>query len=242
MQLPATWGKTAGRAPSGPGGGRRHQRLTFGTLNVQGLSDHTLRMLLADGPDEGDTRRRAVDTWLHGDVIGITELHAGEKHQRWAEESGGRFACSALPGEKDPAGGVGLILSVGAVRALKGDVQVEAGGRIIWVRFVGEFHDFFVLVVYVPHRGRTAPPFQEEVMEQVAGVLRKHSKPGDCISLMGDFNGRLGRGRGGKGARVGRFTPHPREDEGGRLLRTIMEEFELWAPRTFFFDRWRLCC
>ena len=196
MQLPPTWGKTAGRAPSGPGGGRRHQRLTFGTLNVQGLSDHTLRMLLADGPDEGDTRRRAVDTWLHGDVIGITELHAGEKHQRWAEESGGRFACSALPGEKDPAGGVGLILSVGAVRALKGDVQVEAGGRIIWARFAGEFHDFFVLVVYVPHRGRTAPPFQEEVMEQVAEVLRKHSKPGDCISLMGDFNGRLGRGRG----------------------------------------------
>ena len=182
---------------------------------VQGLSDHTLRMLLADGPDEGDKRRRAVDTWVHGDIIGITELHVGEKHLRWAEESGGRFACSALPGEKDPAGGVGLILSVGAVRALKGDVQVEAGGRIIWARFAGEFHDFFVLVVYVPHRGRTAPPFQEEVMEQVAGVLRKHTKPGDCISLMGDFNGRLGRGRGGKGARVGRFTPHPREDEGG---------------------------
>jgi hypothetical protein len=67
MQLPPTW-KTAGR-------GRRHQRLTFGTWNVQGLSDHTLRMLLADGPDEGDKRRRAVDTWLHGDIIGITELH-----------------------------------------------------------------------------------------------------------------------------------------------------------------------
>jgi hypothetical protein len=49
----------------------------------------------------------------------------GEKHQRWAEESGGRFACSALPGEKDPAGGAGLILSVGAVRALKGDVHVQ---------------------------------------------------------------------------------------------------------------------
>jgi hypothetical protein len=37
-------------------------------------------MLLADGPDEGDTWRRAVETWLHGDIIGITELHAGEKH------------------------------------------------------------------------------------------------------------------------------------------------------------------
>jgi hypothetical protein len=110
QQLPPTW-KTARR-------GRRHQRLTFSTWNVQGLSDHTLRMLLADGPDEGDKRRRAIDTWLHGDIIGITELHVGEKHQRWAEESGGRFACSALPGEKDPAGGVGLILSAGAVRAL----------------------------------------------------------------------------------------------------------------------------
>ena len=76
QQLPPTW-KTAGR-------GRRHQRLTFSTWNVQGLSDHTLRMLLADGPDEGDKRRRAVDTWVHGDIIGITELHVGEKHLRWA--------------------------------------------------------------------------------------------------------------------------------------------------------------
>jgi hypothetical protein len=33
-------------------------------------------------------------------------------------------------GNKDPAGGVGLILSVGAVRTLKGDKQVEGGGRI----------------------------------------------------------------------------------------------------------------
>jgi hypothetical protein len=52
-------------------------------------------------------------------------LHAGGKHQRWAEESGGRFTCS-----KDPAGGVRLIISVGAVSALKGDVHVETGEPI----------------------------------------------------------------------------------------------------------------
>jgi hypothetical protein len=57
-------------------------------------------------------------------------LHADDKHQRWAEESGGRFTCSALPGQKDPAGGVRLILSVGAVSALKGDVHVQTGEPI----------------------------------------------------------------------------------------------------------------
>ena len=87
------------------GKGHQHPPLVLSTLNVQGLSEQMLRMLLANGPEEADNRNRSMSTWLNGNVVGITELHARDKHQRWAEESGGRFLCSALPDEKDPAGG-----------------------------------------------------------------------------------------------------------------------------------------
>ena len=73
-QLPDKW-QSAGR-------GHRHQPLTFGTLNVQGLSDRTYGMLMADGPEEGDLHQRAVTTWQNRDIVGITEMHARDKHQR----------------------------------------------------------------------------------------------------------------------------------------------------------------
>ena len=69
-------------------------------------------------------------------------------------------------------------------------------------------------------------------MSQVAAVLRQHAKPGECIVLMGDINGRLGRSS--QDGRIGQFTPHQREDEGGKLLRQIMEEFDLWASQTHY--------
>ena len=121
QQTPAKW-RTAGR-------GHKHQPLTFSTLNVQGLSDLTYSMLLADGPEEGDQQRRAVTTWQNGDVIGLTELHTRTKHERWAEESGGRFLCGALPDDRDPAGGVGMVLSRSAAKALKGEAKVTPGIR-----------------------------------------------------------------------------------------------------------------
>eukprot|EP01052_Picozoa_sp_SAG31_P023928 SAG31_NODE_2003_length_6688_cov_2.812415_7_plen_101_part_00 len=33
---------------------------------------------------------------------------------------------------------------------------------------------------------------------------------------------------------TGAYTPHATEDEGGKLMREIMEEFGLFAPQTFF--------
>ena len=93
------------------GGKKRSTALTFSTLNVQGLNGHTLRMLLADGPEEGDTQRRATDTWLQNDVVGITETHARAQHEVWAADSSGRFLCGEIPPDSDPAGGVGLVLS-----------------------------------------------------------------------------------------------------------------------------------
>eukprot|EP01050_Picozoa_sp_SAG11_P041001 SAG11_NODE_18134_length_499_cov_0.770000_1_plen_131_part_10 len=109
----------------------------------------------------------------------------------------------------------------------------------MWARIAGEFKgaDYFALAVYVPHHAKKAPPFQEETMEAVADALRRLTKPGDQIFLMGDFNGRLARGKAKGvmgGGRTGAYTPHTREDAGGRMLREIMEEFDLFAPQTFF--------
>ena len=90
-----------------------------------------------------------------------------------------------------------------------------------------------ILNVYVPHRGRKAPPFMEDTMEQVANLVREKRKASDCVVVMGDMNGRLQRGDTGS-KRVGPYTPHERGDEGGCLMGEMMEEFDLWAPLTFF--------
>eukprot|EP01050_Picozoa_sp_SAG11_P000494 SAG11_NODE_15_length_26319_cov_13.810564_19_plen_449_part_00 len=229
------------RAKQG-GQGRRDRRdrpWSFGTWNVQGLNQHTLMMLLASGPEETTEKAGPVDTWCcSNDILGITEMHAAEKHQRWAENSGGRFICPALPGEGDPADVAGLILSLRARKALLTS-KGEKGGRVTWARIGGECkgQDIFVVATYIPHRARKQSPFQDETIAQLAAVLRKETKAGDQIILLGDFNARLARGKakgvGGKGL-VGAYTPHAREDGGGRLLRELMEEFGLFAPQTFF--------
>ncbi len=57
--------------------------------------------------EEEDTQRRATDTWLQNDVVGITETHARAQHEVWAADSTGRFLCGEIPPDSDPAGGVG---------------------------------------------------------------------------------------------------------------------------------------
>ena len=70
------------------------------------------------------------------------------------------------------------------------------GGRVIWARLKGAFHDLLVVNAYVPHRGRKAPPFMEDTMDQVADLVREKRKATDCVIVMGDMNGRLQRSSG----------------------------------------------
>ena len=113
----------------------------------------------------------------------------------------------------DKAAGVGLVLSPETARKLTAWGTCE-GGRVIWARLHGVFHDLLVVNAYIPHRGRKAPPFMEDTMDQVADLVREKRKASDCVVIMGDVNGRLQRGEQGS-KRVGPFTPHARGDEGG---------------------------
>eukprot|EP01050_Picozoa_sp_SAG11_P008249 SAG11_NODE_718_length_7584_cov_10.771009_3_plen_513_part_00 len=208
--------------------------MTLGTWNVQALGRNVLEMALGQPVHETkeQRRQRAVPMVMHMDILGLTETHWREKHLEWADESGGRFLCGERPVAGDKAAGVGLVLSAHAARKLISWGTCE-GGRVIWARLRGAFHDMLVVNAYVPHRGRKAPPFMEDTMEQINQLLREKKKAGDCVAVMGDMNGRLPRGKAGD-KRVGPFTPHARGDDGGKFMSEMMEEFDLWAPLSFF--------
>ena len=50
----------------------------------------------------------------------------------------------------------------------------------------------FIIVVYVPHRGRTKAPFAKDIIKLLNDLLTTVNK-GDCIILMGDLNCELQR-------------------------------------------------
>eukprot|EP01048_Picozoa_sp_COSAG05_P003639 COSAG05_NODE_173_length_14969_cov_29.555884_12_plen_115_part_00 len=58
------------------------------------------------------------------------------------------------------------------------------GGRVIWARLKGVFHDMLVVNAYVRHRGRKAPPFMEDTMEQVAKLVREKRKASDSLVVI----------------------------------------------------------
>eukprot|EP01048_Picozoa_sp_COSAG05_P024377 COSAG05_NODE_5705_length_1111_cov_1.909091_1_plen_145_part_01 len=139
--------------------GSKLKDLSLGTWNVQGMGWGLLQMLLGaaclDADGNADLRQRAIPQGISVDVLGVTETHWNEKHLGWEKDAKGRFLCGAKPAEGDPAAGVGLVLSFEAAQRLTAWGTCD-GGRIIWARFKGAFHDLFVVNTYVPHRGRKA--------------------------------------------------------------------------------------
>ena len=79
------------------------------------------------------------------------------------------------------------------------------------------------------------------MFDKLECLLRKIRKKGDCVVLMGDFNGRLARGKPRSKGRVGQFTPHGKADQLGLRLTALMEEFDLFAPQTFFPSTKQAC-
>ena len=150
--------------------------------------------------------------------------------------------CKPPPADDARAAGVSIFLSPRAAKMkIPGDEGAVDGGRIAWVRLRGAFHDILGVVVYVPPRSRAKPPFWDDVFDKLECLLRKIRKKGDCVVLMGDFNGRLARGKPGSKGRVGQFTPHGKADQLGLRLTALMEEFDLFAPQTFFPSTKQAC-
>ena len=95
---------------------------------------------------------------LNIDILGLGELH--NKHDCKEFESKRWIRSEVAEKDKqgncnDPAAGVAILLSPRMAERVM--AQGRVGARIVWVRLKGPICNLFVIVVYIPHKGRTNP-------------------------------------------------------------------------------------
>ena len=101
----------------------------------------------------------------------------------------------------------------------------------MYVRLAGPVCNLFVVVVYVPHKGRKEAPFAKDTLKQVQELLATVCKM-DCIILMGDMNCELQRNVQGC---TGKWCMTTRKDNGhGEQMLTLMRNYDLFAVDTLF--------
>ena len=122
------------------------------------------------------------------DVLGLGELHNKHLEEHYKEK---RWICSerskiTKQGEDpDPAAGVAILLSPRmADRILESGC---VGARIAYVRLEGPVCNLFVIVPYVPHKGRKRAPYAQDTIAQLRKLMKTVRKT-DCIVVMGDLN------------------------------------------------------
>ena len=169
---------------------------------------------------------------LRIDILGLGELHNKHLEEHYKEK---RWICSdrsklnADGTDPDPAAGVTILLSPKmADRILS---QGCIGARIVWVRLAGPVCNLFVIVTYVPHRGRTKAPFAADTIAQIKNLMTTINKA-DCIIWMGDLNCELQRNVQGC---TGKWCMTTRKDNGhGEEILDLMRNFDLFAVDTLF--------
>ena len=114
---------------------------------------------------------------LRMDILGLGELHNKQLEEHYKEK---RWICSDRSElnddgiDPDPAAGVAILLSPRMANRILSSGCV--GARIVWVRLAGSVCNLFIIVVYVPHRGRTRAPFAADVLEQVKELMKSMKK------------------------------------------------------------------
>ena len=121
--------------------------------------------------------------------------------------------------------GVALMISDRMARSLTYSGNVSS--QILLARFRGRYTNLTVIVVYMPTSVRSNPS-QEDTYKDLHQVLNQISKH-DAVILMGDFNAKLARG---PDAHVGRWCIHTRANVGGQRLRSVLEDYDLFAVST----------
>ena len=182
---------------------------------------------------------------LDNDITGLTELHNNQKKPQF---QGNNWICSELADVKDgkytdPAAGVAILLSNRMARNVLSKGHV--GTRIAWVRLRGPICNLFVVVVYVPHKGRQTAPTASDIIQELHKLLRTVPKQ-DCIVLGGDFNCQLQRNVQGC---TGQWSMTQQADNGhGEEMLDLLRKQDLFAVGTSFKPkrkRWsqrkRLC-
>ena len=106
------------------------------------------------------------------DILGLGELHNKHLEEHYKEK---RWICSERSKlnkdgtDPDPAAGVVILLSPRMTDRLLSWGCV--GSRIVWVRLAGPVCNLFVLITYVPHRGRKQAPFAADTIAQIKELL-----------------------------------------------------------------------
>ena len=105
----------------------------------------------------------------------------------------------------------------------------HVGTRIAWVRLEGPICNLFVVVAYIPHKGRSVPPTAQDTLGQVDALLKTVPKQ-DCIILGGDLNCQLQRNVPGC---TGRWSMTQKADNGhGEKVLDLMRSHDLFAVDT----------
>ena len=168
---------------------------------------------------------------LDNDIMGLTELH---NNQTKPQFQGKNWICSDIAKEEggkstDPAAGVAILLSQRMARNVLSKGHV--GARIVWVRLRGPICNLFVVVVYVPHKGRQVTPTASDIIQELNKLLMTVPKQ-DCIVLGGDFNCQLQRNVQGC---TGKWSMTKQADNGhGEEMIDLMRKHDLFATGTSF--------
>ena len=167
---------------------------------------------------------------LGADILGLGELHNAHNKEIYKEK---RWLCSDVAETKDgkstdPAAGVAILLSPRMTLRLISWGRI--GSRIVWGRLEGPICNLFVVVTYIPHKGRTNPSAQDTIkqLRELLSTIRSH----DCIILMGDFNCQLRRNVSGV---TGQWCMTKKPDNGhGEAMLELLRSYDLCAADTFF--------
>ena len=170
------------------------------------------------------------------DVLAVTELW--RKQDKFTNRSN-EFTVSAtardkfgnLRNEKDPAAGVGIILSPRAQKKFMGAGNNDSE-RICWVRLRGPACNLFIVAVYMPHSKRVQPAQIDTLRE--LDTICKQAKKGDCIVVMGDFNVQLPAEKQGS---TGKYVCAQGESEEANEVLNFMRSHDLFAVNTKFRKR-----
>ena len=169
---------------------------------------------------------------LKYDVLGLGELHNKHLEGHYQEK---RWICSERSKvnkqgvDEDPAAGVAILLSPRMADRLLD--QGNVGARIVYARLQGPVCNLFVIVTYIPHRGRTRAPYAQDTIKQLQTLLQSVNKT-DCIIMMGDFNCELQRNVENC---TGKWCMTRSKDSGhGEQILELMRSFDLFAVDTLF--------
>ena len=175
---------------------------------------------------------------LDSDILGLSELHNNQTKPQFQVR---RWICSEEAAEvdgksTDPETGVAILLSARMARCVLNKGQV--GTRIAWVRLEGPICNLFVVVVYIPHKGRNVSPTAEDVIEQIGKLLQTVPKH-DCVILGGDLNCQLQRNVPGC---TGKWSMTQKADNGhGTMVLDLMRTHDLFTVGTALRPKKKRC-